>query len=122
MATGTRGTNTMSEALQRMLSDLSQIKTMPDADLNFLIGIETTILTKLRAPVDQMVGQLDAGAPPPDPAMGGDPSMGAGGEAIPMDPSMGQPSMPGGGVPGVRQSPGAPNPDELRRLLGGSAG
>ncbi len=118
MAGGTRGTNTMAEALQRMLADISQIKAMPDADLEFLIGVETTILQKLRAPVEKMVGQLDQGQGQPDPMA--DPM--AGGGAIPMDPSMGQPSMPGGGVPGMRQSPGPPNPDELRRLLGGSAG
>ena len=120
MAGGTRGTNTMAEAFQRILADISQIKAMPDADLEFLIGIETQLLQKLRAPVEKMVGQLDAGngaGAPPDPM--GDPMAGG---AIPMDPSMGQPSMAGAGVPGMRQSPGPPNPDELRRMLGGSAG
>lgn len=106
----------MSEALQGFLADLSYIKTLPDADLEFIISLETQILQKLRAPFEQMAGQMDemgaaAGAGPgmPPGMSGGAPSGGA--MPVEMQP-------PGGGVPGIRSSPGMPDPDELRRLIG----
>lgn len=103
-----RSTNTMAEFLQRMLSDISQAKTLPDADLEFLIGLETGILQKLRAPVDAMAGQMN-GVSPADQGLGQMPGplpVGAGG------------APPTGGVPGIRSEPAAPNPDELRRMIG----
>lgn len=106
----TRGTNTQAEALQRLLADISQIKTMPDADLEWLIQLETFILAKLREPIEQMSGQMQgmaAGPPSPQPGMS---PMGGG--------------VPGGGMaggpPGVMPGGQAPNPDELRRMLAGA--
>lgn len=106
-----RSTNTMAEFLQRMLGDISQAKTLPDADLEFLIGLETGILQKLRAPVDAMAGQMNGVSPagPSPDQMGPMPGplpMSAGG------------APPTGGVPGIRSEPAAPNPDELRRMIG----
>lgn len=110
-----RSTNTMQEGLNGLLGQISEMKTMPDADLNFLIQLETTILQKIREPYDQMSGQMSAPTPggqpmpPPPGAMpGGMPGGGAGGFP------MGQ----GGGARGMRTEPAAPNPDELRRMLG----
>ena len=110
-----RSTNTMQEGLNGLLSQISEMKTMPDADLNFLIQLETTILQKIREPYDQMSGQMSAPTPggqpmpPPPGAMpGGMPGGAAGGFP------MGQ----GGGARGMRTEPAAPNPDELRRMLG----
>jgi hypothetical protein len=133
----TRSTNTQTEALQRMLGDISQVKTMPDADLQFLVGLETNILGKLREPFEAMQGQIgpttgppgapggapvgpSLAGPPPGPAAGGMPPGlmgpgGPGGGAPPMPVSM---APPGGGVPGVMSRPPLPNPDELARMLG----
>lgn len=106
-----RSTNTMQEGLNGLLSQISEMKTMPDADLNFLIQLETTILQKIREPYDQMSGQMSAPTP--------------GGQPMPQPPTPGGGAMPGGftvgqggGARGMRTEPAAPNPDELRRMLG----
>jgi hypothetical protein len=96
-----RGTNTMQEALQRLLQDIGQMKTLADADLPWLVELESMVLSKVREPIDQMT-QGGGAAPPPGP-MGGMPPMQAG---------MG---VPGGG--GMQAGPQMPNPDELQRLL-----
>lgn len=114
MPVGSRGTNTMSEALQRLLADISQIKAMPDADLEFLVNLETVILKKLREPVDNMAGQMQG--PGGGPSMGGAPPPPGAGPGGPMPVSMGP---PGGGVAGLRSGVGPPNPDELRRVIAG---
>lgn len=117
-----RSTNTMAEFLQRMLGDIAEAKTLPDADLGFLIQIETTILQKLRAPIDALMGQMQ-GAQEGDPMMGGQ----AGLPAMPMIPPGGGMGggnplpIPGGErVTGTRMEPNMPNMDELRRTLGGA--
>lgn len=98
MATGTRGTNTMQEGLAKMVSEISQLKITPDADLEFLITLETQILQYIKTKAN---GALQGGMP----GMGGGGMMGA-----PL------PSFAGQGAGGVMQSPGMPNPDELRRM------
>lgn len=131
-----RSTNTMSEFLQRMLGDLAMAKTLPDADLQFLVGIETAILQKMREPVDALAGQSaavpDMGAAqaeslPSGMAGGmGLETMGAGGmgagmgggPTTPLPGSMGMSGSGGGGVPGVMSAPQTIPPDELRRMLG----
>lgn len=100
-----RSTNTMSEVLQRFLSDIAQAKVLADADLPFLMELETMLIGKIKDPMVQMqdAGILPAGG---DPAMG--PPQGGG--------FVGQGTPVGGGV--MQGSP-MPNPDELRRLVGG---
>lgn len=113
---GTRGTNTQTEVLQGILGEIAQAKLAPDADIEWLLGIETQILQKLREPIDQAMQNSGLnGMPPP------------GQSAAPADPMAGMipgagPSQPAPGVPGIRTSPSAPNPDELRRLLTNSPG
>lgn len=109
----TRSTNTQAEALKGMLGQIADIKTYPDADIEWLLGIETQILTKLRQPVQealQSAGALSdvAGSM----SMGGQPQA-----PMAMAGAPGAQTAQGAGVPGLRQSPGMPNPDELRRLL-----
>lgn len=116
-----RSTNTMAEFLQRIMGDIAEAKTLPDADLEFLIGLETTILQKLRAPVDALMGQMEGGG------------AGQSQTALPQSPMM--PPMPGGGPPmqmpmpqmptpervtGTRMEPNMPPIDEIRRTLGGA--
>ncbi len=95
MASGTRQDNTMSEGLRKLLGDISEMKLAPDADLPFLIQLETQVLGKLKGGVDQAL----------DPNSGGGPAG-----------LMGSPA----GTPGLMQGPGPMNPDELRRMLGAS--
>lgn len=138
MALGTKNTNTMAEALRGIMQDLAYVQTLPDADLDFISGIQQTILGKLRAPMDaylqsQGPGQTAppqaagpaglgggmGGAPAPDPTGSGggmgalvSQMMGAGGGGAPMGPP-----------PGVRPDTNmAPAADELRRLLSNRAG
>ena len=100
-----RGTNTMQEALQSLLQETAQMKTLADADLPWLVELESMVLSKIREPLD---AQQQAPAQGP---MGGMPPMPPGG-------GMGMPA--GGGVPGgggMQAGPQMPNPDELQRLL-----
>lgn len=88
----------MSEMLQRWLGDLAQAKVLADADLPFIMELETMVIGKLRDPMTKMQEQ---GILPP----GGGQQPGYVGEGVPV----------GGGV---MQGGGAmPNPDELRRML-----
>lgn len=102
-----RSTNTMVEGLQKLFKDVGQLKLTSDADMPFIIQLETTIMDKLKQPVQQMTQQGDL---PPDP-QGGDPM---GGQGMPMPPQ-GMPMQAGG----LMQGGAPPNPDELRRILGG---
>lgn len=132
---GTRGMNTMSEGLQKIMQDLTSLKATPDADVAFLIGLETTILGKLREGFDQAAGQMPA---PPGNAMemggglGGLGGLGAGMEAAGADlmgagagalagvGAGGPPAgLPGAGGP-MPTSPGPRfNPDVMRRAMRG---
>jgi len=101
-----RSTNTMQEALQKMMRDIADMKTLPDADIPFLVTIENQVLQRMKQPVEALVqqGQLPAGDPM----------------------AQGMPSMMGA-APGSMQSGGlmaggmAPSSDELSRLLGSGA-
>jgi hypothetical protein len=92
----------MSEALQNTLKDISEMKVLPDADLQFLIELETTILQKLRAPIDSIMGN--------------------GQQAQPQQQGQQMPGMsPGGGaerVTGTRMMPPTISPDEFSRMMG----
>lgn len=95
----TRSANTMQETLQRLLTDIAQMKTLADADLPWIVELETMVINKIRQPVEQMQqpgGPLaqPGGAPPP-------------------------PGLPAGApMGGMNAGAAAPNPDELQRLLG----
>lgn len=118
----TRGTNTMVEGLQKLAQDITALKFAPDADVSFLIGLETQVLQKLREPFEAAAGQMgappgnavDMGAQAADASLGGIPMPGGGGGVPSGMPGPGGPmpaSIPGGAM---RQSP-----DMMRRALGG---
>lgn len=129
MATGTRGTNTYSEWMRKMLGQIADAKTLPDADLEYLVNMETQLLGKIRAPIDNMQAagstavpgapSLMPGMPPGMPpgtmtsGAGGMGSMGAAPNGI-MAP--GGPRPPA--VPGMRQGAAMPPLAELARVLG----
>lgn len=87
-----------------MLTDLAPMKTMMDADMPFILQLETMIVDKLRDPVTQMMqqGLLPPGQGPPQ--QGGPP---------PQSPTQ---------LGGLQQSPNMPNADELRRFIGQANG
>ena len=98
-----RSQNTMAESLQKMLGDVADMKVLPDADLQFLIELETVILQKLRAPIDQIMGQ------------------GNGQQQMAGVPGSGAPAMQER-VPGIRNEAPMPNMDEFMRQMGGAGG
>ena len=106
----TRMDNTMVEALQRIYKTITEAKLVQDADMPFLVQMETMLLDRIKQPVDQMQQQgMFGGAPSP----GMPPGMPPGGTPPPAAPSFGG---TGGGMGGVAQG-AAPNFDELRRML-----
>lgn len=119
-----RGQNTMSEGLQKLAQDITALKMTPDADVAFLIGLETTILSKLREQFDSAAGQMP---PPPGNAMEMGAGMGleaAGAGMVAQGAAGGPPAgMPGPGGP-MPASPGVRfSPDMMRRAFpGGSQG
>lgn len=110
MATS-RTTNTMAEGLNGLLSSISEMKTMPDADLQFLITLETAILQKVHSQYD-VAGQMA------QPTPGGGQMQPPPGMAPPM--AGGMPIGAGGGARGMRTEPNMPHPDEIRRMVGAS--
>lgn len=113
--------NTMSEGLQKIAQDLTSLKMTPDADLPFLIQLETTILTKLREPFEAAAGQM--GPPPGNAVDAGLAAAGAGMSVLPGGAGgMGGPpmGMPGAGGPMPASPEGTRfSPDMMRRALGG---
>jgi hypothetical protein len=109
-ARGTRTQDSMQESLKGLLADLAYMKTMPDADMDYLNAIEGSILTKLRAPISEALATAQkAGAILPQnlrqqamQGMGGGPPMG------PMGGNLGSPPQ---GVRGMASFPSVPPVD-----------
>lgn len=103
-----RETNTMAEGCRGLLNQITKMKVEPDADMGFLVDLETKIISYLKAPSPEEAAQAQ---PPGMDQMNGAMSQVMG--APPMPGGPGGPMPGGGGTPG----PGMPNPDELRRML-----
>lgn len=93
-----RSNNTMAEGLYKTLSQIAQMATAPDADLQFLTKLQVEITQYLRS-------YSPGGGQPQQPGMPGQGGPPAG-------------MMTGGGMPGLSQ---APNMDEIARLFGGGS-
>lgn len=118
---GANTNNTMAEGLRKIAAQLTDMKFEPDADVPFLIHLETEILGYLKNPTPQPGAAQNPGAPQLSGIPAGPPP-GAGGPPVgPLGP--GPISPPGGapGAPGLGAGPAAINPDELRRVLQGGA-
>jgi len=135
--------STMTEALGKIVSDISQAMVAPDADLPFLTTLQGVIVGRMRqgagggmsppgGPGGQPPAPPGAGLPPAAGGPGGPPPPGAGAGPLPGGPPGGLP--PGAGPPpgaqlagppgpnGVTPLAPAPNPDELRRMIAQKAG
>lgn len=111
MAAGTSGTNTMAEGLRKLLGQITDLKLTPDADLPFLINLETQVIHQINQGVEGAFKNNGGGMPGGPGGMSGGPAGLMGTPSPP--PGMGSPQM----VPGLQQGPAGPNPDELRRVL-----
>lgn len=105
--------DTMSDYLRKIMQLLAEAKVVADADLPFLLEMEQLVVGKLRDPVTRM---QQAGIMPNDPNQ-----IPAGGGQMAPPPGAPDPSMLGS-MPmqsgGLSAGPGAPNADELRRIIG----
>lgn len=124
-----RSVNTMAEVLKQIIGLIAEAKLMPDADLSFLLNMETQLVQYLRQPIENMAGQM-----PPSNVPSSNPGNMPGGGGMPSGAPM-QSGVPPGGAPGPMMppspmaaragvgaaGPGAapPNMDELRRMLSG---
>lgn len=107
----TRENNTMAEGLSKINHQIADMKLMPDADMPFLISLETDILNYLKPPQPAQPGAAPGGGP------GGPPGAPGGPMGAAMGQVMGGGPGPALGGPGGGQA-GMPNPDEMRRLVG----
>ena len=142
MASGTRQTNTMEEKLRKLLPQIADMKLAEDADQEFIGGLETRLIGKLREPIDRMAamqqtaadpsgmhmmpnGEQMMGGMPPSPEMAGaQGDTGAGGIPPQILAAMMQAQQAQQGPPtGMQQRGLSPSPnmqpgiDELRRVL-----
>lgn len=113
MASGTRGTNTFQEGLRVILDDITALKTTPDADLQWIVQLETQVLQKIREPLDNQMRQQQAILQ----QIGG-----GNGSGTVLPGSQPGPTPAGGPAPfplpnNVRQSPQIPT-DAITRFLG----
>lgn len=114
--------NTMAEGLQSLVQQIAAIKMTPDADLGFLVKLETDILQYLHQGMAQQQAAATPGMPSPAQQLGGGmPGMGPGG---PGGMPGGQIQLPAGPLAGRQamngmspMSPGAPPTDEIARML-----
>lgn len=105
----------MAEGLPKLLADVAQMMAAPDADVQFLSGLQGAIVQQIRNapglqdPQQQAMMQAQAQG-----QAGGAPGGSAGmpGQAGAQPPG---PSAMGGAMPGL--TPTAPNMDEIRRML-----
>lgn len=106
--------DTYAEGMKKVLSQLAEIGTLPDADTEFLMGIQQAITQQLRDQAAQATQAQIQGSQAPTQQMA---SMGmpdpSGGGAPPFGPS-------GGGAPMQGLGASVPNMDELSRVLGRS--
>lgn len=116
---GARTVNTMDELIGQLLSIISEMKRAPDADLPWIIGLETQVIQKDQEKygASDQAGQMQPPGNAVQAPMGvsGGPTMPVGGPAMPMPGT-----NTGAGVNGVRSGPNPVppiSPDDMRRLL-----
>lgn len=108
----------MSEVLDSLYTTIMQAKTVMDADMPFLVQMETMVLQKLRDPqrIMQEQGLLPTDSPGGPQAQGMPPGMSGGGGPSFM-PQQGGGDSAMAGLGGMTPGVAAPNMDEMRRML-----
>lgn len=116
--------DTFEGALVTLITQIGKMKMLNDADLPFVVQLETMVLEKARDPMRklQSMGLMPQGGGAAPPAPGGMPPGGA--PPMPTMPDMGMggmsappPSFMGAGAPpGVMQSPDMP-PDQVMPMM-----
>lgn len=108
-------TNTMAEELNKLIKQIAVMKTLPDADIDWINqNLELPVLMRIRQPLDQQYAAGTSQVPPPPIGAEGGGGMGMGGG---MGGDTGFPPVPGIRT-GTDMSGGV---DELRRILGANA-
>lgn len=108
----------MADGLQKLLGDVAQMMAAPDADMQFLSGLQAAIVQQIRNapglqdPKQQQMMAMQAQMGGPGGGPGGPGGLPAGAAAA----GPPGPAAMGGGMPGL--TPTAPNMDEIRRMLG----
>ena len=59
-----RSTNTMQEALQSLMREIADMKLLSDADLPWLVQLESMVIERVKRPVEEMAQQGAFGSPP----------------------------------------------------------
>lgn len=101
--------------MRKALGMIADAKTLPDADLEYLVNMETQLLGKIRQPIDNMQAAGSTGVP-------GAPSMMPG---MPPGIPPGTPtSAPGfgslGAAPNGMMAPGGPRPPAVPGMMQGA--
>lgn len=124
-----KSNQSFNEGLQQTLQDIALMKTMPDGDVPFLVGLETQVIDYIKQRTATMVNggmfgppqqQGQGGGPGGMPGGGPPPGMQAGPPPQQPPQQMQGPNPYPNGLRGTAP-PGAapPNPDEIRRMIGG---
>lgn len=120
----------MHEGLKMILGELGGLMAAQDADVQFLTQLQHVIVARIKQSTQQSIhpgGQPGQGQPGAASGPGAGNSIAPGGGAGPAGlhsggaAGMGGPGA-GGPPPGPGGPQGAPNPDELQRVLGGAGG
>ena len=115
MASGSRTTNTFVEEVAKLMGTIANMKLTPDADLPWLIDIETKVIERVRAGESKMQQQGQIPMPQMNPQ--GNAAMG-----LPGLGGIGLPPMPPTGAGGMPPMPGMAPPSSMMGMGGAGAG
>lgn len=116
-----RSTNTYQEGLQSLIQDVAAMQLVPDANIEFLMGMQQALIEEAQAPLRAQAEATLRNAPGtamPIPAAAGNAGA-AGGPVPPTGPPPGLAALLGAGGPGQGSAPLPPSgmADELRRMM-----
>lgn len=110
----TRSTNTYQEGLQSLIQDIASMQLLPDANVDFLMSLQTAVIQEAQAPMAAQAAVAGPGTAgpvaPPGPPVAPGPPAGPTGLA----------ALVGAGGPGNGSAPlpRGPAAEELARMMG----
>lgn len=118
-----RSTNTYQEGLQSLIQDVAAMQLVPDANIEFLMGMQQALIEEAQAPLRAQAEATLANSPGTAqsiPVAGAGTAGAAGGPVPPTGPPPGLAALLGAGGPGQGSAPLPPSgmADELRRMMG----